>query len=151
MPFGESHSQWLPSVPASGEYILLRSRVPDQGALHGKRRTRLFWTISNCVARLSTSPDLEMPSLYMMSNSAVRKGGATLFLTTLTCAIANDFRADFDGLNAPHVEPNGGVKFDRLTAGGGFRIAEHHADLLAQSIGKDYSGFRLVIVPGKFA
>jgi len=41
-------------------------------------------TISNLVARSSTSPAFEMPSLNMMSNSAVRKGGATLFLTILT-------------------------------------------------------------------
>ena len=30
------------------------------------------------------SPSREMPSPYMMSNSASLKGGATLFLTTLT-------------------------------------------------------------------
>ncbi len=33
---------------------------------------------------------LEMPSLYMRSNSAIRKGGATLFLTTLTRTLPAD-------------------------------------------------------------
>ena len=39
-------------------------------------------------------PAREMPSLYMMSNSACRNGGATLFLTTLTRdAVADHVRA----------------------------------------------------------
>ena len=42
-----------------------------------------FCTRSSFTARSSSSPRREMPSPYMMSNSASRKGGAILFLTTL--------------------------------------------------------------------
>ena len=42
-----------------------------------------FWTRSSFTPRSISSPSLVMPSPYMMSNSASRKGGATLFLTTL--------------------------------------------------------------------
>ena len=35
------------------------------------------------ITRNSNAPTEEMPSLYMMSNSASVKGGATLFLTSL--------------------------------------------------------------------
>ena len=38
----------------------------------------------NSVAMSRIEPSLEMPVPYMMSNSACLKGGATLFLTTLT-------------------------------------------------------------------
>ena len=40
--------------------------------------------MSSFTARSTSSPSLEMPSPYMISNSASRKGGATLFLTILT-------------------------------------------------------------------
>ena len=43
----------------------------------------LFWMMFSFTARSTSSPYLEMPSPYMMSNSASRKGGATLFFTTL--------------------------------------------------------------------
>ena len=43
----------------------------------------LFWTRSSFTPRSSISPRRLMPSPYMMSNSASRKGGATLFFTTL--------------------------------------------------------------------
>ena len=43
----------------------------------------LFCTRSSFTPRSSISPSLLMPSPYMISNSASRKGGATLFLTTL--------------------------------------------------------------------
>ena len=42
-----------------------------------------FCTRSSFVARSRISPTLEMPSPYMMSNSASLKGGETLFFTTL--------------------------------------------------------------------
>ena len=42
----------------------------------------LFCTRSSFTPRSSISPRREIPSPYMMSNSASRKGGATLFLTT---------------------------------------------------------------------
>ena len=42
-----------------------------------------FCTSSSFTPRSSSSPKWEIPSPYMMSNSASRKGGATLFFTTL--------------------------------------------------------------------
>ena len=42
-----------------------------------------FCTMSSFTARSTSSPSLEMPSPYMISNSASRKGGATLFFTIL--------------------------------------------------------------------
>src|SRR6266851_233394 len=44
----------------------------------------LFSTTRLFEARSSRSPSREMPSPYMMSNSASRNGGATLFLATFT-------------------------------------------------------------------
>ena len=43
-----------------------------------------FFTMSSPTARSSTEPSRLMPWEYMMSNSAVRNGGAVLFFTTLT-------------------------------------------------------------------
>ena len=42
-----------------------------------------FSTTPCSSARSSSAPVEEIPSLYMMSNSASRKGGATLFFTIL--------------------------------------------------------------------
>ena len=66
-------------------------------------------------------------------------------------AIADDFVANFDGLNAAHIETDRGIELECLTTGGGFRVAEHDADLLAELIGEDDSGFGLVDRAGKFA
>ena len=44
----------------------------------------LFSMIPYSTAASMSEPSREMPSLNRMSNSAARKGGATLFLTTLT-------------------------------------------------------------------
>ena len=53
-----------------------------------------FSTTPSSTAMSSRSPALEMPSLYMMSNSATRNGGATLFFFTLTrVAVADHFAA----------------------------------------------------------
>src|SRR5258706_2228471 len=59
-------------------------------------------------------------------------------------AIADDFIANFDGLDAAHIETNGSIEFERLTAGGGFGVAEHDADLLAELVGEDDGGFGFV-------
>lgn len=73
-----------------------------------------------------------------MSNSATRKGGATLFLTTLmrvrlpTGRIALFQRVDF-----ADVQTDGGKELQRLAAGGGFGIAEHNTDFFAELIDKN--------------
>ena len=77
----------------------------------------------------------------MMSNSAWRNGGATLFLTTLTRARdADRFLAGFDRLDPADVQPHRGVELQRLAAGGGLGRAEHHADLHAQLVDEDDHG-----------
>ena len=73
-----------------------------------------------------------------MSNSAVRKGGATLFFLTVTrCPVAHVFVALLDGFDAAHIQANAGVEFEGHAAGGGLRVAKHYTDLLAQLVGED--------------
>jgi len=67
-----------------------------------------------------------------MSNSASRKGAATLVLDDLDLgAVAGDDVAVLDGGDAADVHADRGVKLEGATAGGGFRVAEHDADLFA--------------------
>ena len=66
-------------------------------------------------------------------------------------AIADHFVADLDRLDAAHVQTHGGIELERLTAGGGFRVAEHHADLLAQLVCENDSGLGLVDCARKLA
>src|SRR5690606_29083657 len=42
--------------------------------------------------------------------------------------------ADLDLADAAHIEPHRRVVLERVATGGGLRIAEHHANLLAQLI-----------------
>ncbi len=46
-------------------------------------------------------------------------------------------------MNAANIEAHGGVKLERAAAGGGFRVAEHDADLLANLVDEDEAGARL--------
>jgi hypothetical protein len=93
-----------------------------------------------------------MPSLNMMSNSAVRNGGATLFLTTLTrVRLPMTSSPTLMDLDAAHIEAQGGVELERLTACGGFGVAEHDADLLAELVGENDGGLGLVDGAGEFA
>ena len=48
-----------------------------------------------------------------------------------------------DGSNAPDVDAHGRVELQRPAAGGRFRVAEHHADLLAQLVDEQEAGTRL--------
>ena len=66
-------------------------------------------------------------------------------------AVADDFVADFDGLDAAHVEAHGGVELERVAAGGGLGVAEHDADLLAQLVGENDGGLGLVDGAAQFA
>src|ERR1700760_553344 len=51
--------------------------------------------------------------------------------------------AVFDSRDAADIDTYGGVELQRTSAGGGLRIAEHHADLLADLIDEDQAGARL--------
>ena len=70
----------------------------------------------------------------------MRNGGATLFLTTLT-------RTREPIVSSPslmpvifaNVEPHRAVELQRQAAGGRLRIAEHHADLLANLVDEHHA------------
>src|SRR3954468_7440117 len=51
-------------------------------------------------------------------------------------AVAVGLDAVLERLDPPDVEPDRGVELQRATAGGRLRVAEHHADLLAQLVGE---------------
>src|SRR5205085_5486263 len=58
--------------------------------------------------------------------------------------VADHLVALLDGADAADVEADGGVKFQRVAAGGGFRRAVHHADLHADLVDEDHHGMGLV-------
>jgi hypothetical protein len=63
-------------------------------------------------------------SPYRMSNSASRNG-AHLVLDDLDARfVADDFLAALDGADTADVEAHRGVELERVTARGGFRVAE---------------------------
>src|SRR5689334_5753938 len=66
-------------------------------------------------------------------------------------AVSDHALAIFDGRDAADVEPHRRVKLQRAAAGGGFRIAEHDADLFANLIDEDQAGPRLVDRAGQLA
>ena len=79
-----------------------------------------------------------------MSNSASRKGGATLFFTTFTrVRLPTTSSPSLMARDAPHVEAHRGVELERVAAGGGLGVAEHHADLHADLVDEDDGGARL--------
>ena len=87
------------------------------------------------------SPVQLMPLLYMMSNSATRKGGRDLVLDdTGADAAADHFRPLFEGFDAAEVYADGAVELEGATAGGDFRAAEHDADLLSKLVDEDDGG-----------
>ena len=66
-------------------------------------------------------------------------------------AVADHVLAVLDGANAANVDADRRVELQRAAAGGGFGVAEHHADLLAQLVDEDQRGFRLRDGAGEFA
>ena len=51
--------------------------------------------------------------------------------------VADHFVAVLDRADAADVEAHRGIEFQRIAAGGGFRIAEHDADLHADLVDED--------------
>ncbi len=91
-------------------------------------------------AEVNDFTDLEIPSPYMMSNSASLNGGSALVLYDLCArAVADHLSAHLECLDPAHVDTNGGVVFKRKTAGSGFRISVHNADLMTQLV-YEYNG-----------
>src|SRR5262249_50025941 len=66
-------------------------------------------------------------------------------------ARANHLVAVFDGGNAANVGTDGSIELQRATTGGGFGIAEHDADLLANLVDEDEAGARLGNDAGELA
>ena len=77
----------------------------------------------------------------MMSNSALRKGGATLFFTTFTRTwLPITSSPSFSWLARRMSSTYGSIEFQGVTAGGCFRIAEHDTDFFAQLVDEDTGG-----------
>ncbi len=64
--------------------------------------------------------------------------------------VADHFIAGLDRAGAADIEAHGGVEFQRIAAGGGFRTAEHHADLHADLVDEDDQGIGAVDGTGQF-
>ena len=67
------------------------------------------------------------------------RGSALVLYDLCARAVADHLSAHLECLDPAHVDTNGGVVFKRKTAGSGFRISVHNADLLAQLI-DEYNG-----------
>src|SRR3546814_1949807 len=57
--------------------------------------------------------------------------------------VADHLVAHLDGADAADVEADRGIEFQRMAAGGGLRVAEHHTDLHADLVDEDHHGVRL--------
>jgi hypothetical protein len=57
-------------------------------------------------------------------------------------AVAGDRFAVFDGRDAADIEADRRIELERAPTGGGFGIAEHHADLLADLVNENQAGIR---------
>ncbi len=65
--------------------------------------------------------------------------------------VADDIVAVLDLAGAADVETHRGVEFQRIAAGGGFRVAVHHADLHAQLVDEDDHAARAADRTGELA
>src|SRR5476649_1405947 len=65
--------------------------------------------------------------------------------------VTDHFIARFDRAGAADIEAHGSVEFQRIAAGGGFRAAEHHADLHADLVDEDDQGIGAVDGAGQLA
>ncbi len=88
-----------------------------------------------------------------MSNSASVKGGGDLVLDDLDLgAVAGDGAVGgLDLADAADVDADRGEELEGAAAGGGFRVAEHDADLLADLVGEDADGAGLGNQGGELA
>src|ERR1700722_12846754 len=66
-------------------------------------------------------------------------------------ARANDRIAFLDGRNAADIDADRGIELERAATGGGFRIAEHDADLFADLVDENQTGARFRDRAGQFA
>ena len=64
---------------------------------------------------------------------------------------AHHFLAVLDRADAPDVHAHRGVELERIAAGRGLRIAEHHADLHADLVDENHDGVGALDVAGELA
>ena len=88
-----------------------------------------------------------------MSNSASVKGGGDLVLDDLDLgAVAGDGAVGgLDLADAADIDADGGEELEGAAAGGGFRVAEHDADFLADLVGENADGAGLGDEGGELA
>jgi hypothetical protein len=65
--------------------------------------------------------------------------------------VAHHFLAVLQRTNATNVEAHGSVELERIATGGGFRAAEHDADLHTDLVDEDDDGVRALDVAGELA
>src|SRR5699024_2627555 len=68
-----------------------------------------------------------------------------------TGAVADRILTVLEGLDAADINTDGGVELQRLTARGGLRGTEHHADLLTELVDEDRGGAGVVQGAGHLA
>ena len=104
----------------------------------------LFSTMPHSTPRSSRSPSTEMPAVVEDVELRLPEGRRHLVLHHLDArAVADHLLAVLERRDAPHVEPHRGVELERVAAGGGLGVAEHHADLHADLVDEDHRGVRL--------
>src|SRR5215471_18309967 len=67
------------------------------------------------------------------------------------CLAADDLFALLDRADTADVEPHGRVELQRVAAGRGLGVAEHHTDLHADLVDEDHEGVRTLDVAGELA
>lgn len=97
---------------------------------------------SYSMARSSRLPTEDMPSLYMMSNSALGEGRRDFVFDDFELGAVAGYGAvaALDLADAADVTADGGVEFEGASAGRGFGVAEHDADFFADLVGEDADG-----------
>src|SRR3989442_12273167 len=94
----------------------------------------VFSTIPCSDAMSISSPSLEMPVPYRMSNSASRNGGATLFFTTFTLVRLPITSSPCLMAPTRRMSRRRRVELERVAAGGGLGIPEQDPDLHADLV-----------------
>src|SRR5690606_3574575 len=65
--------------------------------------------------------------------------------------VAEDLVALLDGAGAADIEAHGGVELERVAAGGGLGVTEHHADLHADLVDEDHQRVGALDVGGELS
>src|SRR5579875_1228463 len=80
------------------------------------------------------------------------EGGCDLVLHDPNArAVPDHILPQLDRVGTANVEAYRGIELQRFTAGGGFRVAEHDPDFIAQLVGEDHSAVRGADRAGKLA